>query len=435
MHSALTPLFALIRKDLILFLSNRRALMLSIVMPIVLGAFMGYVFGSSGKSNNSKIKIALVTQDTGEIGRKIAAGVKADATLEVQELPLEAAQDLVRKGKLALAVVLPPDFGETAGAAMFGARAKAQLPIYYDPSQGAVLAMVKGILTQHVMQNVSAEMFNGAAGQKMVDTILQQLDARAANGPGNADLRDFLGSLKKYQGSSAAQSAEGKAAGKGGGMTVPFATDDKEMTSGPKFNGFGHSFAGMSVQFVLMMSIEFGVGILLARRMGMWNRLLAAPISINTILMARLISGAIISFCVLCVIFAAAVLIFKVELSNPLGFAGVLACFALMTATFGLLIASFGKTPEASRSIAMFASLIMVMLGGAWIPSFLLPQWLQSFTMFVPTRWAIDGISAMTWRGLGIQAGLESMVVLLGFALLFGAIAFWRFRNDDGHTS
>ena len=434
MNSPLIPLFALIRKDLILFISNRRALLLAIVMPIVLGAFMGYVFGSSGKSNNSKIKIALVAQDTGEIGRKIAAGLKSDATLEVQEMPLDAAQELVRKGKLSLAVVLPPDFGEKAGAAMFGAREKAQLPIYYDPSQGAVLAMVKGILTQHVMQNVSNEMFNGAAGQKMVDTSLQQLEASGATDPGKPELREFLGSLKKFQSSPSAKTPEGKSAGKGG-MSVPFATEDKEMTGGPKFNGFGHSFAGMSVQFVLMMSIEFGVGILLARRMGMWNRLLAAPISTNTILMARLISGALISFGVLCVIFTAAVLIFKVELSNPLGFAGVLACFALMTATFGLLIASFGKTPEASRSIAMFAALIMVMLGGAWIPSFLFPQWLQSFTMFVPTRWAIDGISAMTWRGLSLQTGLESMLVLLGFTLLFGTIAFWRFRNDDGQAN
>lgn len=429
MSSALTPLVALIRKDLIVFLSDRRALLLSLVMPIVLGAFMGYVFGGSGKSDNAKIKIGLVTQDSGEIGRKIAAELKTDLTLTVEELPLEQAQDLVRKGKLNLAVVIPAGFGEAAGAALFSARNKPELPIYFDPSQNAVLAMVKGILTQHVMQVVSAEMFNGPANQKMVDASLQQLDAGAAGDPANAELRDFLGSVKKVQARPAAAGAKGQPAG---GMSVPFATKDQEMTSGPKFNGYGHSFAGMSVQFVLMMSIDFGVGILLARRMGLWNRLLAAPITMNTVLTARLLSGALIAFCVMCVIFAAAMVIFKVQISNPLGFAGVVACFALMTASFGLLIASFGKTPEASRGIAVFVTLIMVMLGGAWIPSFLFPQWLQSFTMFIPTRWAIDGISAMTWRGLGMATALEAMAVLLAFALAFGALAFWKFDHDDG---
>jgi ABC-2 type transport system permease protein len=50
------------------------------------------------------------------------------------------------------------------------------------------------------------------------------------------------------------------------------------------------------------------------------------------------------------------------------GFLVMAASFALMTAAFGLLIAAFGKTPEAARGMATFATMIMVMLGGAWVP-------------------------------------------------------------------
>jgi ABC-2 type transport system permease protein len=35
----------------------------------------------------------------------------------------------------------------------------------------------------------------------------------------------------------------------------------------------------MGVQFILFMGIDMGIGILLARRSGIWNRLLAAPVS------------------------------------------------------------------------------------------------------------------------------------------------------------
>jgi len=72
--------------------------------------------------------------------------------------------------------------------------------------------------------------------------------------------------------------------------------------------------------------------------------------------------------------------------------------------------------------------LIMVMLGGAWVPSFLFPQWLQSITLYIPTRWAVDGFDAMTWRGLGWDAALPNVGALLAFTLVFTGLALWRFN-------
>lgn len=115
-----------------------------------------------------------------------------------------------------------------------------------------------------------------------------------------------------------------------------------------------------------------------------------------------------------------------------LGFAGIALCFALVTASFGVLIAAFGKTPEAARGLALFATLMMVMLGGAWLPSFLFPAWLQQAALAVPTKWAIDGLDAVTWRGMDVAAALPAMGAQLGFALLFAALAVWRFRKMEG---
>ena len=39
----------------------------------------------------------------------------------------------------------------------------------------------------------------------------------------------------------------------------------------------------------------------------------------------------------------------------------------------------------------------------------------------------------MTWRGLGLDAAVGPIVVLLGFTALFAAIAAWRFDwNERG---
>lgn len=427
----MTALIALIRKDLILYRNDKRALMLNLVMPILLAAFFGAIFGGSGASAPSKIDVGLVQQDQSELARQIAAGLKADANLHVTELGLDAAQQQVRKGELPVAVVIPAGFGEQAGAALFSGRDKPQVPVYYDPSQSAVLAMVKGMLTQQVMHSVTAEVFGGAGGGKYVDRALQRLRSHPADAGLQAPLTSFLGSVKTFQSQQSAAQAAGAARAPAGGMTMPYATQDQPLSSGPKYNGYAHSFAGMSVQFILFMGIDIGTGVLLARRTGVWHRVLAAPVTLTTVLLGRAISGALIALGLLCAIFLAATLFFNVRITNPLGFAGVALCFVSMTSSFGLLIAAFGKTPEAARGITVFATLILVMLGGAWVPAFIFPQWLQSVTLLIPTRWAVDGFDAMTWRGLGWDVALESMAVQLGYAVLFATLAVTKFRRDQ----
>jgi len=87
------------------------------------------------------------------------------------------------------------------------------------------------------------------------------------------------------------------------------------------------------------------------------------------------------------------------------GFLGLIVATALMSASFGLMLAALGKTPQAARGIAIFAVLLMVMLGGAGCR-------LSSFRMApegdlaVPTRWAVDGFDAVTWRGAGIESAM-----------------------------
>jgi ABC-2 type transport system permease protein len=428
----MTAFLALVRKDLILFLSDRRALLINLVLPIMIATFFGYLFGGSGPAKSGTIDVALVQQDKGEVGARIAAALRTDATLHITDMDAAQARQAVAKGSQKAAIVIPAGFGEAAGAALFGAGEKPRIEVLYDPSQQAVLAMVKGLLTQQVMQVVSAEMFGGKTGQAFTDKSMKQLEQGAATDPDNAALKDLLGSVKKYQ--DRPQASANPAAASKGGLSMPFTTSDRQVSSGPQqegYNGYAHSFAGMGVQFILFLGVDMGIGILLARRSGIWSRLLAAPVTLTTVLLARAVSAAIIALCLLCVMFGFAVAVFGVHIANPLGFLGVAACFALLTASFGLLIAAFGKTPEAARGIAVFATLIMVMLGGAWVPSFMFPDWVQKVTVAVPTRWAIDGLDAMTWRGLGMEAAGVAMAAQLGFALLFALLAVTKFKRDQ----
>jgi ABC-2 type transport system permease protein len=214
---------------------------------------------------------------------------------------------------------------------------------------------------------------------------------------------------------------------------LPFTTREQESGAGtaPKYNSYAHSFAGMGVQFVLFMGIDLGIGVLLARRLGLWKRLRAAPIARSLLLVARIASGALIAAILLGLIYTAALVFFGVRIGSVLGFLGVGVAFCLMASSFGLLVAALGKTPEAARGIAIFSTLLLVMLGGAWVPSFVFPQWLQTVSLFAPTRWAVDGFDAMTWRALGIEAALAPIGVMLASSALFAAVAVARFDWEE----
>jgi ABC-2 type transport system permease protein len=284
------------------------------------------------------------------------------------------------------------------------------------------------------MKEVSAAAFSG---EGMPAIAGARRDVEASKNLDEAQRRDLLAlfdSVERLQARTPPATSGGAGAKGGGGLSMPFTTESREVTgrTNSTYNGYAHSFAGMGVQFILFMGIEVGVGVLLARRMGLWKRLRAAPLSRSLLLGSHIASGAITALVLLAIIYAAAIAIFGVRIDGSVaGFVAIAIAFALLTSSFGLLIAAIGKTPEATRGLAIFATLVMVMLGGAWVPSFVFPQWLQTATLVVPTRWAVDGLDAMTWRGLGVGAAVGPVVVLLGFAALFTAIAIWRFDWEE----
>jgi ABC-2 type transport system permease protein len=124
--------------------------------------------------------------------------------------------------------------------------------------------------------------------------------------------------------------------------------------------------------------------------------------------------------------------VFKVRIEgSALGFAGVSVACALMASTFGVLVAALGNSPATARGVTTLAVLMMVMLGGAWVPTFIFPSWLQQFTLIVPVRWAVDGLDAMTWRGIGLSGAWAPMLVLVLFAAAFALAAAARFRWEE----
>ena len=422
---------ALVAKDITLYFSNRRALMITLAAPILIAAFFGAVLGGAPKKP-SRVPVAVVDLDGSALSRQVVDAMRGDDAFDLQEMPEPEALKRVREGKARAAAVLPAGFGEAASRALFRPKAaKPEIAIHYDPSQGYALAMVKGLLAQHVMQAVARSTFSGKDGARFIADARRDL-AQSPGLPDDArrDLLALMDSVERVQSRSATQGADAPVPSFG----LPFEARDVEVTSGidKRYNAYAHAFAGMGVQFVLFMGIELGVGLLLMRRMGLWKRLRAAPVSRGLLLGSRIVSGTAIAATLMAAIYAAAIAAFGVRVEGSwVGFVAVTIAFALLASTFGLLIAALGNTPEATRGLAILATLLLVMLGGAWVPTFVFPRWLQQATLFVPTRWAIDGLEAMTWRGLGPEAVMWPTLGLLAVSAAFATVAIRRFAWEE----
>jgi ABC-2 type transport system permease protein len=441
---------ALIRNDIRLFLSDRRAVIVSVLVPILIAAFFGYVFSSAGKEEDQgKIPIAVVDEDLSKVSQAITTDLSSDKLLQVNVLDRTAAQAQVRSGKQTAAAVFPKGFGEQTTRALFTGRDKPQVELLIDPSQAIGARVIEGLLAQYSMQEISREAFTGDFGAKAVDDYLTQLEMPATtegvDPASRADLKQLLQAVqrlnKRNREPAAPDGADPRTADnppaatpRSFGLSIPYTVASTEVTarSNVAYNGYAHSFAGMTVQFILMAGIDAGILLLTTRQRGIWQRLRSAPLRRSEFLIARALATTAISLFQFLVIYLAAELLFRVRIEGSVpGFLLIAVAFCLLNAAFGLMLATLGRSPATTRGVSLMVILLLVMIGGAWVPAFIFPRWLQSASLLTPTRWAVDGLDAVTWRGLPFHSAVAPAVILLASALVCLSIAIARFRWEE----
>jgi ABC-2 type transport system permease protein len=437
-----TAIQALIRNDIRLYFTDRRAVIVGVLVPILIAAFFGYIFGGTGQSEDQgKIPIAVVDEDQSSVSRAITADLAADPLLQVSTLDRAAALEQVKSGKKNAAAVFPQGFGEQTTKSLFTGANKPQVELLVDPSQTTGGRVIEGLLAQYSMQEISKEAFTGTYGRKAIDSYLEQLD-KLEQTPLRADLRALLNAARKVNDQIDSGAESGSTTGASASsserrnfrLSIPYTVASTPVTArdNTPYNSYAHSFAGMAVQFVLFGGIDAGVVLLLTRQRGIWQRLRSAPLSRSEFMLARALATTLIGLFQITVIYLAALLVFKVRIEGSwLGFIAVGISFCLLNATFGLMLATLGRSASTTRGLAMMTTLLLVMIGGAWVPAFVFPRWLQNASRYLPTRWAVDGLDGATWRGLPFDATVLPTLLLVGSAAACLLVAIWRFRWEE----
>ena len=198
------------------------------------------------------------------------------------------------------------------------------------------------------------------------------------------------------------------------------------------FNAYTHSFSGMTLQYLLFWGMESGLLFLRERQRGSWTRLQAAPLPLAAILLGKALATAAVALLVVLATFGFGCLAFGVRIhGSHLGFALLALAASGLAAATGLLVAALGDTEARARAVSILVILGVSMLGGLWLPAFLLPGWLRDIALSLPTTWAMRGLDAATWQGKNLLGVLGNAAVVAAFAAVFLVLAAARIKSVE----
>jgi ABC-2 type transport system permease protein len=133
-------------------------------------------------------------------------------------------------------------------------------------------------------------------------------------------------------------------------------------------------------------------------------------------------------FAILRLIFyvAIAVLVFGVSASesDPLGFIIVLAVTGLAMAAIGIALCALVLIYKRGETLMVLATFALVVGGGAYFPTEVLPGALEALANLSPTRFALDGLREAAFQGDG-WAG--DAIALAAFAIIAFPVAMLAF--------
>ena len=88
---------------------------------------------------------------------------------------------------------------------------------------------------------------------------------------------------------------------------------------------------------------------------------------------------------------------------------------SLAAVSYALMIGALSKTQEQSNGIGAISIIIFAALGGIWVPTFIMPMYLQIISNFSPMHWCLEGFYILFLKG-GSWAQLSPVI---GFLFIF----------------
>lgn len=446
-------ILTLVAKDFALLRRNRGALVLSFLVPMFVIYIVGLVFGLGRKdSGPTGIPLAVVNQSDNPAAQKLIDALKGEKAFRVLTQYVKADQTtrplaeadlrpMIRDRQFSYALVIPADV-------ISGDRLGLKLKILSDPRNDIESQVVNGLLQKTIFSHVpqllgqalqtrARQYLGEAANDRFNQAIVREVASTFGGDPDQmlANIRNGNFGFDRLADRLTSSSSGSGAGGDGGsdGVFSKVVQIEREQVVGKdvKSPTATRIVGGYAVMFLLFALSAAALSLFDEQNAGLFQRLLASPVSRAQLLWSRFIYGVLFGLGQLLALFFAGHLLYGVDVYSHFG-SLLLMCGAVAAACtgFGMLIAAITRSPQAASSLATLLTIAMSACGGAWFPISFMPEFMQHVARFTIVYWAIEGFGAVLWAGNTLAQLLPILGVLLGTTAVVMAIAVWRFNRS-----
>jgi ABC-2 type transport system permease protein len=399
---------------------DRVAQALTFLLPVLFFSIFALVFGQQ-RDPTRRVNVAVVDEDGSEYSKKLVHALRQEGGLRVRTAagekdtgaPLDraAAEALVRKGDVPVAVILPKGIGArrvfwntTASAAGAG---DVKVQLLADVSDPVAPQMVLGLL-----QKVS---FTAAPDAMAVEGLEMFEKYTGPMTPAQKQASDSW--LAQVRQESATSSSSPSTASAFGLPTEIVNVMQPSTTDGDMVAFYA---AGVGVMFLLFSASGAGGTLLDEEESGTLGRLIGSGAGMWGVLLGKWLFFALMGALQLTVMFTWGMLMFKLPLLQHLpGFLIMTVCAGAAAAAFGLMLATLSRTRQQLSGMSTIIILTMSALGGSMFPRFLMSETMQKVGLVTFNAWALDGYLKVFWRQEPIAALWPQVLVLVSLTVVF----------------
>ncbi|MBV9127826.1 MAG: ABC transporter permease [Verrucomicrobia bacterium] len=379
------------------FLSNKRALGLTIAFPVLFIVIFGLVFTNQDKQ---EARIGLVIEDTGPVGEQLAGKLEAlpkedvpkpsavaSSTTDSDRNPLSslvfrrgektALLDDLNNARLDAVIVLPSNLSAVllAGGDLPSPAPQAEVELHIDPARQTLIPFMEGVLTP----------------------VLRGVEAEVTEEP-------QILTLKRFN------------------------TNARELRT------IDYLLPGILAMSIMQLGLFATAQPLIALRVGgVLKRLGATPLRRSTLLVAYVALRLTVALLQTAIIIAIGTLLFKVAIVGSwLALAGWLFLGTLVFLAIGFFMAAVAKNEESAIAAANVINLPMLLLSGVFFPINHLPMVVEKFLIpLIPLNYLADALRHVMVDATPLHSMQTNLLALLAWIVVMTALAVRFFRWEE----
>jgi ABC-2 type transport system permease protein len=405
-------------KDLLLMLKDRGQILMLFLVPIGFILAFSAAFAAGRQIEEKAILVPVVNLDPGgEISALLLDNLGEDRGLQTQDYDHAQVEADLANETIKVALIIPAGFSADVQAGRQTALRLAYGPAASDSEVQAVQLVVDGVAAD---LSLETQLVGG----------LSQMAAMMGDAPPEAQVI----TAERIRVQAESQFDRAKAAPL---VALSAKWPDQTTQGRDDFQPSTFGVAGFAIMFAFLTAQATATSIFDEKKEGTFRRLLSAPLDRWELLAGKMLPNLVVALLQMVIIVAVCLVVLPLigqeapTLGNsPLGLILIAVLVALCSTSLGILLAALCRTESQVGGISSVALWVAGMVGGAFIPAFVLGDALNAIGKVVPHYWALQACNDLMIRGLGVGDILPELGVLALFTVLFFAAGLLRFKFD-----